>query len=39
MGQIVTVKLKLEPNKAQLELIKSASQEYIGSVAKLEKYS
>src|SRR5699024_6018252 len=29
MGQIVTVKLKLEPNKAQLELIKSASQEYI----------
>lgn len=35
MGQAMTVKLKLEPNKAQLELIKLASQEYINVINTL----
>lgn len=35
MTQIMTVKIKLEPNEAQLELIKSASQAYINVINTL----
>ena len=35
MRQAMTVKIKLEPNKAQLELIKSSSQAYIHAINTL----